>query len=148
MPSAQRVDVVFGAQIALGHAWQSCFQLALSRTMLVADRPVPPSPRGSPRTQCYVFVTYRNLSFLIESGFYFASADDKATFDKSPANYARSTAVISPTGIYKGKLYLCESPKAEKTFHSKRDANIRKADANWRTYEPPSNPGFNRELGS
>jgi len=50
--------------------------------------------------------------------------------------------------IYKGKLYLCETPKKGKTFYSKPGANIRKADANWRTYEPPANPGFRRQLGS
>jgi YHS domain-containing protein len=95
--------------------------------------------------------------------YYFASADDKAAFDKSPAKYAPQYGGYCANGmtkgkvndcdpnvffIYKEKLYLCESPKKGKTFYSKPDANIRKADANWRTYEPPSNPGFRRQLGS
>ena len=50
--------------------------------------------------------------------------------------------------VYKGKLYVCESPKAGKIFYSNPDVNIQKADANWKIYEPPSNPGFRRELGS
>jgi YHS domain-containing protein len=95
--------------------------------------------------------------------YYFKSADDKGAFDKSPAKYAPQYGVYCASGmtrgqlndcdpnvffIYKGKLYLCESPKKGKFFYSKPDANIRKADAKWRAYEPPSNPGFRRSLGS
>jgi YHS domain-containing protein len=95
--------------------------------------------------------------------YYFASAADKSAFDKSPAKYAPQYGGFCANGmtkgklndidpnvffIHKGKLYVCASEKAGKTFYSKPDANIRKADANWRIYEPPSNPGFNRELGS
>src|ERR1700730_903212 len=95
--------------------------------------------------------------------YYFASPSDKAAFDKSPAKYApqyggycangmtkRKLNDIDPNVfyVYKGKLYVCASPKAGKTFYSNPDVNIKKAAANWRTYEPPENPGFNRELGS
>ena len=95
--------------------------------------------------------------------YYFASTDDKAAFDKSPAKYAPQYGGYCASGmtkgqlndcdpnvffIYKGKLYLCESRKKGKAFFSKPAANIRKADANWQNYEPPSNPGFRRPLGS
>ena len=61
--------------------------------------------------------------------YYFASADDKATFEKTPAKYApqyggycahsmmkRKLGDIDPNVffVYKGKLYVCSSPKAEK----------------------------------
>jgi len=101
--------------------------------------------------------TYRGATY------YFASAADKSTFDKNPAKYAPQYGGYCANGmskgklndidpniffIHKGKLYVCASEKAGKAFYSKPDANIQKADANWRNYEPPSNPGFNRELGS
>jgi YHS domain-containing protein len=95
--------------------------------------------------------------------YYFASADDKATFDKTPAKYApqyggycansmlkRKLRDIDPNVffVYKGKLYVCSSPKAGKAFYSDPDTNIKKADKNWEFYQPPTNPGFRRELGS
>ena len=95
--------------------------------------------------------------------YYFASADDKAEFDKSPAKYAPQYGGFCANGmtkrklndidpnvffIYKGKLYVCQNKKAGDTFYAHPDANIKKADANWQFYEPPSNPGFRRELGS
>jgi YHS domain-containing protein len=95
--------------------------------------------------------------------YYFASADDKATFDKTPAKYApqyggfcahsmtkRKLSDIDPNVffVYKGKLYVCSSPKAGKAFYSDPDTNIKKADKNWEFYQPPTNPGFRRELGS
>ena len=95
--------------------------------------------------------------------YYFASADDKNAFDKSPAKYVpqyggycahsmmkRKLKDIDPNVffVYKDKLYVCSSPKAGKAFYSDPDANIKKADANWQFYSPPSNPGFRRELGS
>jgi YHS domain-containing protein len=95
--------------------------------------------------------------------YYFASADDKAEFDKTPAKYApqyggfcahsmlkRKLKDIDPNVffVYKGKLYVCSTPKAGKEFYSDPDANIKKADANWQFYQPPTNPGFRRELGS
>jgi YHS domain-containing protein len=95
--------------------------------------------------------------------YYFASADDKAEFDKTPAKYSpqyggfcahsmmkRKLADIDPNVffVYKGKLYVCSSPKAGKEFYSDPDTNIKKADTNWQFYQPPTNPGFRRELGS
>ena len=95
--------------------------------------------------------------------YYFASADDKAEFDKSPAKYSPQCGGFCAEGmtkrklndidpkvffIYKGKLYVCENERAGDTFYSHPDANIKKADANWRIDQPPSNPGFRRELGS
>jgi YHS domain-containing protein len=95
--------------------------------------------------------------------YYFASADDKAEFDKTPAKYTpqyggycahsmmkRKLADIDPNVffVYKGKLYVCSSPKAGKEFYSDPDTNIKKADTNWQFYQPPTNPGFRRELGS
>jgi YHS domain-containing protein len=95
--------------------------------------------------------------------YYFASKGDKEEFDKSPAKYApqyggycahsmtkRKLKDIDPNVflVYKDKLYVCSSPKAGKAFYSDPDTNIKKADANWQFYQPPSNPGFRRELGS
>jgi YHS domain-containing protein len=95
--------------------------------------------------------------------YYFASADDKAVFDKTPAKFVpqyggycahsmtkRKLKDIDPNVffVYKGKLYVCSTPKAAKAFYSDPDANIKKADDNWRFYQPPSNPGFRREFGS
>ena len=95
--------------------------------------------------------------------YYFASRDDKAEFDRSPAKYApqyggycassmtkRKLKDIDPNVflVYKDKLYVCSSPKAKKSFSSDPDTNIKKADANWQFYQPPTNPGFRRELGS
>jgi YHS domain-containing protein len=95
--------------------------------------------------------------------YYFASSGDKAEFDKSPAKYApqyggfcahsmtkRKLKDIDPNVffVYKEKLYVCSSPKAGKAFYADPDTNIKKADANWQFYQPPSNPGFRRELGS
>jgi YHS domain-containing protein len=95
--------------------------------------------------------------------YYFASSGDKAEFEKSPAKYApqyggfcahsmmkRKLKDIDPNVffVYKDKLYVCSSPKAGKAFYSDPDTNIKKADANWQFYQPPSNPGFRRELGS
>ena len=95
--------------------------------------------------------------------YYFASADDKATFDKTPAKYVpqyggycansmskRKLKDSDPNVffVYKDKLYVCSSPKAAKEFYSDPDTNIKKADENWKFYQPPTNPGFRRELGS
>jgi YHS domain-containing protein len=95
--------------------------------------------------------------------YYFASAEDKADFDKTPAKYApqyggycahsmlkRKLKDIDPNVffVYKGKLYVCSTPKAGKEFYSDPDTNIKKADENWQFYQPPSNPGLRRELGS
>ena len=95
--------------------------------------------------------------------YYFSSAEDKAEFDKTPAKYApqyggycansmtkRKLADTDPNVflVYKGKLYVCSSPKARAHFFSDPDANVKKADKNWEFYQPPSNPGLRRELGS
>jgi YHS domain-containing protein len=95
--------------------------------------------------------------------YYFASADDKAEFEKSPAKYAPQYGGYCANAmskhklnrsdpnvflVYKGKLYVCSSPAAGKAFYSHPETNIKKADDNWRTYQPPTNPGFRRELGS
>jgi YHS domain-containing protein len=95
--------------------------------------------------------------------YYFASAVDKAAFDKTPAKYVpqyggycaysmtkRKLSDIDPNVffVFRGKLYVCSTPKAGKAFYSDPDANIKKADANWQFYQPPSNPGFRRELES
>ena len=95
--------------------------------------------------------------------YYFASSADKSEFDKSPTKYApqyggfcassmrkRKLKDIDPNvfAVYNDKLYVCSTPKAKKSFFSDPKANIKKADANWQFYQPPSNPGFRRELGS
>src|SRR5215469_2115706 len=92
----------------------------------------------------------------------FASAVNKAAFDKNPTKYApqyggfcansmthRRLKDIDPNAffVYKGKLYVCSSPKAIKAFSSDPDVNIQKADKNWQFYEPPYNPGFRPYLG-
>ena len=95
--------------------------------------------------------------------YYLASSADKAEFDKSPTKYApqyggfcassmskRKLKDIDPNvfAVYNDKLYVCSTPKAKKSFFSDPGTNIKKADANWQFYQPPSNPGFRRELGS
>jgi YHS domain-containing protein len=94
--------------------------------------------------------------------YYFASAEDKADFDKAPAKYApqyggfcansmskRKLADIDPNQflIYKGKLYVCTAAESLKEFSAKPDVKIQAADKNWEFYQPPSNPGFRRYLG-
>jgi len=101
--------------------------------------------------------TYRTATY------YFASAAHKAAFDKNPAKYApqyggfcaesmsRNKLVdIDPNVffVYKGKLYVCSTAKGAKRFNSDPETNVKKADKNWEFYEPPSNPGFRRYLGS
>jgi len=76
----------------------------------------------------------------------FASREDKAEFDKSPAKfepqyggycaYSMSKGErhdIDPKAfhIYKGKLYVCETPEQMKKFSANIDAYISKADQNW-----------------
>ena len=91
--------------------------------------------------------------------YYFASGEDKAEFDRTPAKYApqyggfcadsaskrkRKLSDIDPDRflIYKGKLYVCSSAPALKEFSAKPDLNIQAADKYWEFYQPPSNPGF------
>jgi YHS domain-containing protein len=89
--------------------------------------------------------------------YYFASADDKDTFDKSPAKYkpqyggycanAMTKGLlhdIDPNQffVYKGKLYVCTGEAQIKAFKAKPDVNIKKADKKWEYYQPPEIPGF------
>ena len=85
--------------------------------------------------------TYQGATYL------FASAADKADFDKDPAKYAprygafcsygvangvlADIDTVSAFAIYKGKLYLCGNEGVLKDFKSDIDGNIEKADANW-----------------
>ena len=89
--------------------------------------------------------------------YYFASADDKAEFDKSPAKYKPQYGgycangmmkgklhPIDPTAfyIYKGKLYVCTGTSQLNEFKAKPDVNVKKADKQWEYYQPPEIPGF------
>jgi len=80
------------------------------------------------------------------STYLFASREDKAEFDKSPAKfepqyggycaYSMSKGErhdIDPKAfhIYKGKLYVCGSPEQLREFSTNIDANISKADQNF-----------------
>ena len=84
--------------------------------------------------------TYNGATYL------FASREDKAEFDKSPAKfepqyggycaYSMSKGErhdIDPKAfhIYKGKLYVCGTPEQMKEFSANIDANASKADQNW-----------------
>ena len=85
--------------------------------------------------------TYQGATYL------FASATDKADFDKEPAKYAPCYGAFCSYGvasgiladidtasafaIYKGKLYLCGNEGVLNDFKSDIDSNIEKADANW-----------------
>jgi YHS domain-containing protein len=83
---------------------------------------------------------YKGATYL------FASQADKADFDKDPGKYepqyggfcANSMAHgkrsdIDPKvfRVYKGKLYVCSSPRALTEFSANIDPNIAKADQNW-----------------
>jgi YHS domain-containing protein len=83
--------------------------------------------------------SYQGATYL------FASAEDKADFDKDPAKYAPqyggfcaygvSVGVLAdiegPDGfVYRGKLYVCGNEDAGKDFNTDVDSNIEKADAN------------------
>jgi YHS domain-containing protein len=86
--------------------------------------------------------TYQGVTYL------FASAVDKADFDKDPGKYAPKYGGFCAYGVangvladiegpdaftvYKGKLYLCGNQGALKSFKSDIDSNIDKADTNWR----------------
>jgi YHS domain-containing protein len=89
--------------------------------------------------------------------YYFASADDKATFDKSPAKYKPqyggycANAMlkgklndIDPNAffVYKGKLYVCTGQTQLNNFKAKPDVNVKKADKKWEYYQPPEIPGY------
>jgi YHS domain-containing protein len=86
--------------------------------------------------------TYQGVTYL------FASAANKAEFDKDPMKYGPqyggfcaygvANGVISGTEdpnaftVYKGKLYLGGNQDALKSFKTNIDDNIEKADAYWR----------------
>jgi YHS domain-containing protein len=86
--------------------------------------------------------SYNGASYL------FASAANRAEFEKDPAKYApqyggfcaygvASGVLADPEGpsaflIYKGKLYICGNQGALKSFKSDIDSNIDKADKHWR----------------
>jgi YHS domain-containing protein len=85
--------------------------------------------------------TYQNAKFL------FASATNKAEFDKDPAKfvpqfggycaYGVTVGVLAdPEGpdaffVYKGKLYICGNQGALRDFKNGIDDNIGKAEKNW-----------------
>jgi YHS domain-containing protein len=86
--------------------------------------------------------TYQGVTYL------FASATNKADFDKDPAKYvpqyggfcayaAANGVIVGIEGpnaftVYKGKLYLGGNQDALKSFKTDIDENIEKADAYWR----------------
>ena len=84
--------------------------------------------------------SYQGATYL------FASAEDKADFDKDPAKYAPQYGgfcaygvtlgvladIEGPDGfVYKDKLYVCGDEDAGKSFRTDLDSNIEKADTNW-----------------
>jgi YHS domain-containing protein len=87
-----------------------------------------------------IMSTYKGATY------FFASPQDKADFDKSPAKFepqfggfcANSMAKgkradIDPRvfRVYQGKLYVCTSSASLKEFSADLDTNISKADQNW-----------------
>jgi YHS domain-containing protein len=83
----------------------------------------------------------------------FATAANKAAFDKDPAKYGPRYGGFCAYGVangvlgdsegpsffavYKGKLYICGNQGALKSFKSNIDGNIDKADENWRRLTGP-----------
>src|SRR6266446_3408152 len=78
--------------------------------------------------------------------YYFSSAADLATFKKNPTKYvpqyggfcangmrSKQENDIDPTVFFivKGKLYVCESPAAQKEFRAHEDEYIVTANRNW-----------------
>ncbi len=85
--------------------------------------------------------TYQGVTYL------FASAANKAEFDKNPAKYAPQyggycayslaegrLADIDPNNfvIYKGKLYVCSTAKALRSFVAHEKEDVVKDNRNWR----------------
>jgi len=98
--------------------------------------------------------TYNGATYL------FASREDKADFDKSPAKfepqyggycaYSMSKGErhdIDPKAfhIYKGKLYVCGTPEQVKKFSANIEENMSKADRNWLKIGPET---YNTETHS
>jgi YHS domain-containing protein len=84
--------------------------------------------------------TYQGVTY------YFSSAADLATFKKEPSKYVPQYGGFCANGvknnkladidpkvffIVKGKLYVCESPAAEKQFRANEDEDIVTANRNW-----------------
>jgi YHS domain-containing protein len=85
--------------------------------------------------------TYQGATYL------FASAANKADFDKDPAKYAPKYGGFCAYGVangvmadiegpeafavYNGRLYVCGNQAALKDFKDDIDGNIDKADMNW-----------------
>jgi YHS domain-containing protein len=85
--------------------------------------------------------TYRGATYL------FASAANKAEFEKDPAKYVPQYGGFCAYGVasgvladpevpsafivYKGKLYICGNQGALKGFKNDIDGNIDKAERNW-----------------
>jgi YHS domain-containing protein len=105
---------------------------------------------GSP----FITSTYKGATYL------FASREDKADFDKNPAKfepqyggycaYSMSKGErhdIDPKAfhIYKGKLYVCETPEQVKKFSANIEENRSKADQNWLKIGPET---YNTETHS
>jgi YHS domain-containing protein len=78
--------------------------------------------------------------------YYFSSAADLATFKRNPSKYVPQYGGFCANGvknnrlidadptvffIIKGKLYVCESPAAEKEFRAHEDEDIVTANRNW-----------------
>jgi YHS domain-containing protein/membrane-associated phospholipid phosphatase len=85
--------------------------------------------------------SYKGATYL------FASAENKADFDKDPAKYAPQYGGFCAYGVtigvladiegsdgfvYKDKLYVCGNKDAGTSFITDLDSNIEKADTNWR----------------
>jgi len=105
---------------------------------------------GSP----FITSTYKGATYL------FASREDKADFDKSPAEfepqyggycaYSMSKGErhdIDPKAfhIYKGKLYVCGTPEQMKKFSASIEKDMSKADQNWLKIGPET---YNTETHS
>jgi YHS domain-containing protein len=105
---------------------------------------------GSP----FITSTYKGATYL------FASREDKADFDKSPAEfepqyggycaYSMSKGErhdIDPKAfhIYKGKLYVCGTPEQMKKFSASIEEDMSKADQNWLKIGPET---YNTETHS
>ena len=80
---------------------------------------------------------------------HFASAANKAAFDKNPSSYFPQYGGFCPNHLrkgelvasdptvfftYKGKLFLCADASGAKEFRSNMDRNIRSADEEWVTH--------------
>jgi YHS domain-containing protein len=98
--------------------------------------------RKSVRGSSELSATYQNATYL------FASAANKAEFEKDPAKYVPQYGAFCAYGVtvgvladpevpdaflvYKGKLYVCGNQGALKDFKKDIDSNIDKANVNWR----------------